>query len=169
MKWKLIEDKTGNVFIESSGSVVAGDSNKVTGHHEITSFRGEDYVLIGGRPPHNEASTGRVFVRHVHAPPHSQEESFYPGVFSLTWKRVYEPTEVLDIMSSVSDDMDAVIRHLSEVEERLTTMLPQHGDWLTEVQKLREQMINLHNDLDSISIGFDVDTNEEFLNGSAEE
>ena len=42
----------------------------------ITSFRGETATLKGGKPPHHEGSTGRVWV---------DGGEYFPGVFNLKW------------------------------------------------------------------------------------
>ena len=51
----------------------------------IRSFRGRDYVLIGGTPPHHDGSTGRVECQeHPEAP----RLEFYPSVFDLRWVKL---------------------------------------------------------------------------------
>lgn len=46
----------------------------------VLSFRGEPYVLVGGRAPQTVASTGKVLVRKG-----KSECEFYPSVFGLKW------------------------------------------------------------------------------------
>ena len=43
----------------------------------MRSFRGESYVITGGRPPHKPESTGKVWT--------SDNGEYYPGVFGLRW------------------------------------------------------------------------------------
>lgn len=51
----------------------------------VLDFRNDEFILIGGSPPHKEGSTGRVYVRHPDDDCHQSWE-FYPSVFNLVWK-----------------------------------------------------------------------------------
>ena len=59
--WTLVHARTGKPV--SEGDVVL-------------DFRGEADTIMGGRPPHKPASTGRV---------HTSAGEFYPSVFDLKW------------------------------------------------------------------------------------
>ena len=53
------------------------------------SFRGERWVITGGRAPHKESSSGRVYAK-LYAPASpdisdAHEHEFFPGVFDLVW------------------------------------------------------------------------------------
>jgi hypothetical protein len=53
------------------------------------SFRGERWVITGGRAPHKESSSGRVYAM-LYAPASPDvsdvhESQFFPGVFDLVW------------------------------------------------------------------------------------
>jgi len=52
---------------------------------------GEEWMLIGGRPPHKPSSTGRVFVEYM-PEPHEEggtgTREFFPGVFDLKWRYI---------------------------------------------------------------------------------
>ena len=54
----------------------------------IRTRRGEDYELTGGRPPHHEGSTGRVWVKPVGEPETTSTQEFFPTVFDLKWETV---------------------------------------------------------------------------------
>ena len=45
----------------------------------VRSFRGESYVITGGRPPHKPESTGKVWTE--------DGGEYYPSVFGLRWVR----------------------------------------------------------------------------------
>ena len=62
------------------------DGQPVRKGEVIADFRGDMALVVGGRPPLNPASTGRVTVRHMTDEGLSGEYEYYPGVFSLTWK-----------------------------------------------------------------------------------
>ncbi len=53
------------------------------------SHRGERWVITGGRAPHKESSSGRVYAtRYAPARPDVSdvhESQFFPGVFDLVW------------------------------------------------------------------------------------
>jgi hypothetical protein len=46
------------------------------------SFRGEMFLLVGGREPRHEGSTGRVWVKVAQD---ATTLEFFPGVFELKW------------------------------------------------------------------------------------
>ena len=48
----------------------------------VKTFRGEEYILEGGTPPHHEASTGRVWVR---SPSKVTVEEYFPSVINAKW------------------------------------------------------------------------------------
>lgn len=48
-----------------------------------TSFRGETFIVEGGRFPTHEGSTGRVWVR---SSPGETVQEFFPSVFNLRWE-----------------------------------------------------------------------------------
>lgn len=53
------------------------------------SHRGERWVITGGRAPHKESSSGRVYAT-LYAPASPDvsdvhESQFFPGVFDLVW------------------------------------------------------------------------------------
>ena len=54
------------------------DSRPVAVGDVVTDFRGATDTVTGGTPPQNERSSGRVDVKRG---------SFYPQVFSLTWRK----------------------------------------------------------------------------------
>lgn len=66
-------------IIETNEWILEDHGKPVSVGQSITDFRGEKTVAIGGIPPRNDASTGRVIVPHG--------ASFYPGVFGLKWVR----------------------------------------------------------------------------------
>ena len=43
---------------------------------------GDEYELLGGRPPHDPSSTGRVYVRDEE----DWEREFFPSVFDCEWR-----------------------------------------------------------------------------------
>lgn len=45
----------------------------------VFDFRGEAFVLMGGRPPQHAASTGRVWLEGG--------GEYFPSVFGLAWQR----------------------------------------------------------------------------------
>jgi hypothetical protein len=47
------------------------------------SFRGERWVITGGRAPHKESSSGKVWAMPY--PGGYPESEFFPGVFDLVW------------------------------------------------------------------------------------
>jgi len=52
------------------------------------SHRGERWVITGGRAPHKESSSGRVYATPYPASPDVSdvhESQFFPGVFDLVW------------------------------------------------------------------------------------
>ncbi|MDP3869942.1 hypothetical protein [Phenylobacterium sp.] len=54
----------------------------------VTDFRGDRAVMVGGEPPRNPASTGRIRVRDLDDTlPRAAlgEASYYPGVFGAKW------------------------------------------------------------------------------------
>ena len=56
------------------------DNSDVSKGDMIRSFRGRDYILVGGTPPQHMSSTGRVECQeHPEAP----RLEFYPSVFDL--------------------------------------------------------------------------------------
>jgi len=42
---------------------------------EVTTFRGEQYILVGWREPQHSGSTGRVYIRNENG-----EREFFPSV-----------------------------------------------------------------------------------------
>jgi hypothetical protein len=44
------------------------------------------WIVHGGRAPHNESSAGRIEVKYDASTPHTQE--FYPSVFGTKWVKV---------------------------------------------------------------------------------
>ena len=46
------------------------------------TFRGEMYLLVGGREPHKPSSTGRVWVK---VSEDATTLEFFPNVFSMKW------------------------------------------------------------------------------------
>lgn len=55
----------------------------------VTSFRGERYMLKGGRAPQHSGSTGKVWVVPVAQSTvgDTMTQEYYPSVFGLSWKR----------------------------------------------------------------------------------
>jgi hypothetical protein len=49
------------------------------------TFRGERFIVTGGRAPHKPESTGKVWCRSVDAGDASASAEFYPGVISAKW------------------------------------------------------------------------------------
>ena len=49
----------------------------------VQDFRGQRWVLEGGRPPHKPSSTGFIWVRSVDGRGLSRE--FYPSVIGAQW------------------------------------------------------------------------------------
>lgn len=49
----------------------------------VKSFRNEEYILTGGKPPHKPSSQGFVYVSPADMPQGNNE--FYPNVFGLKW------------------------------------------------------------------------------------
>ena len=52
------------------------------------SFRGERWVITGGRAPHKESSSGKVYATPFPAlagAPDAFDAEFFPGVFDLVW------------------------------------------------------------------------------------
>jgi len=47
------------------------------------SHRGERWVITGGRAPHKESSSGKVYATPF--PGGYAESEFFPGVFDLVW------------------------------------------------------------------------------------
>jgi hypothetical protein len=74
--------KTQNpLHILSEGMVLVNEAGEPACRNVVVlSFRGEPYVLAGGRAPQSLASTGKVWVRKG-----KSEHEFYPSVFSLKW------------------------------------------------------------------------------------
>ena len=50
----------------------------------VQDFRGQRWILEGGRPPHKPSSTGFVWVRSVDGRGLSRE--FYPSVIGAKWE-----------------------------------------------------------------------------------
>ena len=46
-------------------------------------FRGDEWVLEGGRPPHKDSSSGHVWVRK---PEGGSQREFYPFVIGMAWE-----------------------------------------------------------------------------------
>lgn len=60
---------------------------KVHFGESITSFSGEEYILIGASEPHKESSTGKVYVRPATMETDElKTEEYYPGVFDLSFE-----------------------------------------------------------------------------------
>jgi hypothetical protein len=52
----------------------------------VVCFRGERYVLTGGKAPHKPSSQGKVWVTKLPAPKDApMTHEFYPAVFDLKW------------------------------------------------------------------------------------
>jgi hypothetical protein len=51
------------------------------------SHRGERWLIVGGRAPHKESSSGKVWAILSPALPndYGREYEFFPGVFDLVW------------------------------------------------------------------------------------
>jgi len=49
---------------------------------KVKSFRGEYAILEGGRAPHKEGSTGKVWVKEAGS---SSQREYYPSVYGLAW------------------------------------------------------------------------------------
>ena len=57
---------------------------------ERTDFRGERWIITGGRAPHREGSTGRVLCRPIHlATSHAgfDTHTYFPSVLDCEWRR----------------------------------------------------------------------------------
>lgn len=62
--------------------------DKMTGKEAVVgnvykSFRGEEYILKGGRPPLHDGSTGRVWVVSNNEEKFTSE--YFPSVFGMEW------------------------------------------------------------------------------------
>lgn len=62
--WELIHESTGNPVRE--GEI-------------IPDFRGDTLTVSGGKPPHKQGSTGRIY---------TDQGQFFPGVCNLKWRIV---------------------------------------------------------------------------------
>lgn len=51
---------------------------------------GKSWLITGGTAPHNENSTGKIFVRDALAIA-SIDRTFYPSVFDMKWDKVQKP------------------------------------------------------------------------------
>jgi hypothetical protein len=63
------------------------DNKKVEVGQEVTSFRGEKYILTGWKEPHKPSSTGRVYLKLKDG----STFEFYPEVINA--KFIIETTE----------------------------------------------------------------------------
>ena len=54
------------------------DNNPVSVGDQYTDFRGATHVIEGGKPPHKDGSTGRIW---------TNVGEFFPGVCNLHWER----------------------------------------------------------------------------------
>lgn len=64
----------------------AGGNGTTVGQGFVAlSHRGERWVITGGRAPHKESSSGRVYATPYPASPDVHESQFFPGVFDLVW------------------------------------------------------------------------------------
>lgn len=52
-------------------------------NEEITSFRGETYILTGWREPHKPGSSGHIYVRYPDEPGGVMSAEYYPSVFDM--------------------------------------------------------------------------------------
>ena len=50
-----------------------------------TSGNGERFVVTGGRAPHKDSSSGRVYVRAVDDPISAGEREYFPNVVGAHW------------------------------------------------------------------------------------
>ena len=62
-------------------NVQTGETANLGGVYE--DFRGDPWVLEGGRPPHKTNSSGFVWVRH---PDGGTLREFYPFVIGMAWE-----------------------------------------------------------------------------------
>jgi hypothetical protein len=49
----------------------------------VKCFRGEDYIITGGRSPHKPSSTGKVWVKDTKG----NSAEYYPTVFDMKWEK----------------------------------------------------------------------------------
>lgn len=51
-------------------------------------FRGESFMIVGGKPPHKPSSTGRVWAKPVdhRGVALDGQQEYYPGIFKLKWE-----------------------------------------------------------------------------------
>ena len=54
----------------------------------LYDFRGDPYVVVGGRAPRHAATSGKIFVHPVGAPDSVYE--YYPSVFNARWTYDFE-------------------------------------------------------------------------------
>lgn len=60
------------------------DLLEVSVNEIVETFRGEEVMLTGGRPPHKPSSSGRIYVDHVNQ---GYSSEFFPSVCNLKWIR----------------------------------------------------------------------------------
>jgi hypothetical protein len=58
------------------------DGNPVVVGQNVMSFRGAEFKLVGGIPPHKPASSGKVYGVWIES---GNDETYYPTVFNLKW------------------------------------------------------------------------------------
>ena len=64
MNWSLVTE-SGELAVEGA---------------EYLTFRGEKVILTGGRPPHKEGSSGKVYLQEG-----TSTREYYPSVINLKW------------------------------------------------------------------------------------
>lgn len=64
--------------------LVAADGAEVSVNEVVETFRGEEVMLTGGRPPHKPSSSGRIYVEDLK---YGYESEFFPSVCNLKWIR----------------------------------------------------------------------------------
>ena len=62
-------------------NVQTGEAAELGGIY--ADFRGDEWVLEGGRPPHKDGSSGFVWVRK---PEGGSQREFYPFVIGMAWE-----------------------------------------------------------------------------------
>lgn len=59
----------------------------------VTTWRGYEYRLVGGRAPQHENSTGRVYCKDLDADLGSHTHEWFPSVVNLKWVPVVSEAE----------------------------------------------------------------------------
>jgi hypothetical protein len=70
-------------MIKNGMRLVNQQGTEVNVGDKLTDFRGDEWVVTGGQPPHHSGSSGRIYVERE-----GSQREFFPTVFDCVWKEL---------------------------------------------------------------------------------